>query len=122
MFLASCDGSDIAPGYYFPTHGHVGEAAPTGLLEGRLVARGPCVLVEHAERRLALPVWPEGFDLVREGGVLFVRGDGVNSRMGDVVALGGGETEESLIALDAAPEGCRDAVEGTWMVYDVGRP
>lgn len=81
-----------------------------GLLEGILVD-GQCLLVESADGRLYLPIFPRGSVTATSEGVLI---DGERLFFGDSIALGGGEgTEEDV---DTEFHGCLTGDVVVWLV------
>ena len=99
--------ADPDAGIYFPTLGH--QRGPivsmAALLEGRLMLREGCLrVVTLWEPEGFVAVWPPGFGVqMQEGQVVVVNGGGsVIARVGDNVALGGGQPPSSVF-----PEGSR---------------
>ena len=88
--------TDPGAGVFFPTLGH--QRGPIvsmmALLEGRLELQGECLrVVTTWEPEGVVVVWPPGFGVkMRDGELVMVNGGGsVIARVGEDVALGGGQ-------------------------------
>ena len=105
---------------FFPTLGH--QRGPivsmAALLEGRLELEEGCLrVVPEGDPRGFVVVWPPGFEVQRQSEVIAVANGGgsVIAKVGDDVALGGGQPPNSVF-----PEGSRCPGE-VWHAMEVHR-
>ena len=94
------------PGYFFPTLGHQRGAIVSmlALLEGRLELQGECLrVVTTWEPEGFVIVWPPGFRIdMRDGEMAVVNGGGsLIARVGDEVAVGGGQPPSAVFTEDS---------------------
>jgi hypothetical protein len=89
------------PTVFFPTWQHSGGASEQGMLEGRLIERDRCLLLED-ETEIGtdsyLPLWPDTYTLTNGSSVAIVLDDGSELNVGDFISLVGGTSTPTSVA------------------------
>ncbi len=85
---------------FFPVQNYPSEFSMTALLEGKLALEDGCLRVSDRGYDNYLLVWPYGFSLSTEGGVIQIMDDTDRPivRVGDELKVGGGEIPDERIA------------------------
>jgi hypothetical protein len=117
IVLSGCadpgSGSQAASGIFFPTWRSTGGPHPTAILEGRLVERDGCLLLDTGDQREFLPLWPDSFALEGGSTPTIISPNGRALALGDQAFLGGGERRlvdaESIIGQEI-PGRCRTSL------------
>ena len=86
LLAPACSSAPIEEGLFFPTW-DAGGAAPTAIVEGKLVEENRCLFIEaHNERTLV--IWEDGMGF--DDGRLFATYDTPIASVGDTIHGGGG--------------------------------
>lgn len=120
---ASSSPAPAATEVYLPVYGPL-ENVPEGLLTGRLVEDDGCLWIENSDGR-ALPMWPSGSRIERDGTSLaVVNTGGARAVVGTQVVAGGGgyspRQYDFVVELigEQVPDACRGE-DSYMLVYDV---
>lgn len=73
-----------------------GSSREAALIEGRLALQDGCLFAVTDSDRYLL-IWPRGWDAAEQAGVLVVRGDGHELRVGDDLHLSGGDHDRVFV-------------------------